>query len=338
MILFLLPILGLASATNVFKDPRCIQYSAGAQAMTLPHRTDCTKFYICDAEGNALEMRCPGKLYYSAEEGVCSFDSSACTGGEININEEPKEVPSDNEQPIIIDNGFKNEQEFLQMACLDQPSGVTFPLADDCFSYVVCLQRKPIILTCPDGLAYDNRNSKCEFKEVANCKSHHVPMPLKPVDVSETFPERTPIEGLDNGQSAWNVPDLPLHKPAPEAPIISIPMEPERPAEPILPMPQLPIVPLPEEPIPVPQNPIPDPVIPREQEFMPYGPVTYGDSRCPQRFDPNHPVLLPHSRDCTKYYVCVGTNAVEKQCPNGQHWSLQNSWCDFPQRAKCIAM
>lgn len=83
--------------------------------MTLPHRTDCTKFYICDAEGNALEMRCPGKLYYSAEEGVCSFDSSACTDGEIKINEEPKEVPSDNEQPIIIDNGFKNEQEFLQM-------------------------------------------------------------------------------------------------------------------------------------------------------------------------------------------------------------------------------
>ncbi|EAT38591.1 AAEL009543-PA, partial [Aedes aegypti] len=70
----------------------------------------------------------------------------------------------------------------------------------------------------------------------------------------------------------------------------------------------------------------------------PTKPNSRSNSRCPQRFDPNHPVLLPHSRDCTKYYVCVGTNAVEKQCPNGQHWSLQNSWCDFPQRAKCIAM
>lgn len=227
-------------------------------------------------------------------------------------------------------------------ACVDQPSGLTFPLVDDCFSYVVCLQNKPIILTCPEGLAYDQRNKKCEFKEVVNCKSNEIPMPVKPVDVPEAtntqqLPEIVPFESLPNAQPVWNMPDLPLPQPAPEAPIISIPMEPELPAESIVPMPQLPVVPLPEEPIPFPQNPIPDPIVPREQEFMPYGPVTYSDSRCPQRFDPNHPVLLAHSRDCTKYYVCVGPDAVEKQCPLGQHWSVQNSWCDFPQRARCMA-
>lgn len=232
---------------------------------------------------------------------------------------------------------------------MNQPSGKTLPLFDDCFSYVVCLQQKPIILTCPEGLAYDHRNNKCDFKEVADCKGHEIPMPVKPIVVPEqnniyTVPELLPFEVLTN--SVWNVPNVPLQKPIvplPEAPLISIPMESERPSEPFISMPQIPVIP--EIPVLLPQNPS-IPVLPEEpskdtdmaQEFMPYGPVTYSDPRCLQRFDPNNPILLPHPRDCTKYYVCVGNNAIEKDCPKGQHWSDEHSWCDFPSRAKCSRM
>ncbi|XP_065085715.1 uncharacterized protein LOC135707759 [Ochlerotatus camptorhynchus] len=329
MLLFLLPLL-VASATAT-RDSRCVQYNAGAEAMTLSHRSDCTKFYICDVEGNALEMKCPSKTYFSQIEGVCSFDTSGCTGGENNVIEEPE---NNNESPVIIDNGFKNEQEFLQMACLNQPSGKTLPLFNDCFSYVVCLQQKPIILTCPEGLMYDHRNSKCEFKETADCKVYNIPMPIKPIEVPEqnniySVPELLPLEELHNTYPVWNAPNVPQYKPI-------------KPLEPFMSMPQMPVKP--EFPGQLPQNPIfPMPVLPVEppkdtvmgQEFMPYGPVTYSDPRCLQRFDPDNPILLPHSRDCTKYYVCVGNNAIEKLCPTGQHWSDENGWCDFPTRAKC---
>ncbi|XP_062562771.1 uncharacterized protein LOC134226185 [Armigeres subalbatus] len=305
------------ASVSAVQDSRCVQYSAGAKAITLQHRTDCRKFYICDIDGSAQEMRCPDNLYYSVEEGVCSYDASACFGGENIVDEEPPK----HESPIIIDNGFKNEQEFLLMACLNQPSGVTLPLADDCSSYVVCLQRRPIILTCPEGLAYDRSNNKCEFKEIADCKAHKTPTLVdEPKDMNIVVnPEPQPLDA-ESSKPVWNVPNLPLQKPN----------------EPNWPMPELPIVPLPDVPFQLQEKPIPEPVVPREQEFMPYGPVTYSDPRCLQRFDPDNPVLFRNAKDCTKYYVCVGNNAIEKRCPNGQHWSVEHGWCDFPQRANCI--
>lgn len=81
MIIVVLSIL-VASAVAT-RDPRCIQYKANSEALTLPHRSDCTKFHICDIQGNALEMRCPANTYFSADDGVCSFDSSACNNAVI---------------------------------------------------------------------------------------------------------------------------------------------------------------------------------------------------------------------------------------------------------------
>lgn len=216
---------------------------------------------------------------------------------------------------------------------MNQPSGTTLPLVDDCFSYVVCLQQKPIILTCPEGLAYDHRNRKCEFKEAANCKPYEIPMPVKPIVVPEqnniyTVPELLPLVELQNTNPVWNAPNEPQ---IPSGPFISMPQMPVKPDGPAQ-LPQNPIVPMPVLPVEPPKETV------MEQESIPYGPVTYSDPRCLQPFDPNNPILLPHPRDCTKYYVCVGNNAIEKLCPMGQHWSDVNSWCDFPSRAMCYRM
>ena len=53
-------------------------------------------------------------------------------------------------------------------------------------------------------------------------------------------------------------------------------------------------------------------------------------------------ILFPHPSDCTKFYKCVGTSAVEMYCPwtNTQeterlHFSPTLLTCDWPWHAGC---
>jgi hypothetical protein len=46
---------------------------------------------------------------------------------------------------------------------------------------------------------------------------------------------------------------------------------------------------------------------------------------------PQEPPMLPHPEDCTRFFKCNWGIAMELQCPPGQHWSVANSWCDWPE-------
>lgn len=56
---------------------------------------------------------------------------------------------------------------------------------------------------------------------------------------------------------------------------------------------------------------------------------------CPEIEDIENPVHLPHSSDCELYYICLSGIPHELSCPPGQHWSVENNWCDFPDLANC---
>ncbi|XP_053687060.1 peritrophin-1-like [Sabethes cyaneus] len=59
--------------------------------------------------------------------------------------------------------------------------------------------------------------------------------------------------------------------------------------------------------------------------------------KCPEKHDPDQPIFLPHS-DCTKFYICSwGGAAVEKSCPLGLHWNVNQNYCDYPEQAGCGA-
>lgn len=62
-------------------------------------------------------------------------------------------------------------------------------------------------------------------------------------------------------------------------------------------------------------------------------PIEHQD--CPLHGDPFSPVHLPYPGDCTKFYKCNGKFAYEMDCQPGLHWSNQNQWCDYPNKAKC---
>ncbi|XP_055538566.1 uncharacterized protein LOC129726032 [Wyeomyia smithii] len=342
MKLILLTIL-IASAVDA-RDPRCVQYKLNAQALTLPHRSDCTKFHICDVQGNALEMKCPANTYFSADDGVCSFDNSACNGAVIipDIKPKPEVVPPEETE---------NEKNPLNTACKSLPSGTTLPLDGDCISYIVCLYEKPIVVHCPEGLAYDNQNSKCEFKEATACNNQARPYSEQDSDSTKyqlpTFEfmsnnDPSPIQPSKPDSSATdaqivpNVPQKPIlvapHDPDPnvpkpelEKPDPIILVKPETLQRPILNLQQAPnVFPLPDISIEPPKN------TNNRFEFLPY---SQPDPRCLSRTD--NLVMFPHSTDCGKYFVCVGNVAIEKQCPVGQQWSTEYNWCDFPNRANC---
>lgn len=59
------------------------------------------------------------------------------------------------------------------------------------------------------------------------------------------------------------------------------------------------------------------------------------DGKCPEVYDPNNEVFLPHA-DCTKYYQCtLNGRPVEMSCPPGLHWNANANWCDWPAQAGC---
>lgn len=57
--------------------------------------------------------------------------------------------------------------------------------------------------------------------------------------------------------------------------------------------------------------------------------------KCPEVYDPNDEVFLPHA-DCTKYYLCTWNGRpVEQSCPPGLDWNANANQCDWPAQAGC---
>lgn len=49
------------------RDPRCPEENPGDLAVHLPHDYECTKFYMCDTEGNRVVVDCDDGLHYNEE-------------------------------------------------------------------------------------------------------------------------------------------------------------------------------------------------------------------------------------------------------------------------------
>ncbi|KAL1377545.1 hypothetical protein pipiens_016192 [Culex pipiens pipiens] len=285
-------LLVLLASTAAERDPRCARYTRGAQARTLPHDTDCTKFYMCDIQGNALEMKCPKNTFFSVDSGICTFDDSACSGGERAPVVKPM-LPIINKPdlPVVIP----------QAPTRPKPETPAFPPQ----APILPMPELPVIK--PQVPV----NPKPNLPEVLP------QVPTRPKPALPVIPPQAPILPM---------PGLPVLPP--QAPILPTPELPIIPPQaPILPMPELPVIPA--DP---PKDTISGPI------FMPYSaPRLVQDYRCSDRSALNSSIMLPAVGDCTKFVVCVGSMAYEKQCPEGQHWSTERNYCDFIDRANCLA-
>lgn len=57
---------------------------------------------------------------------------------------------------------------------------------------------------------------------------------------------------------------------------------------------------------------------------------------CPLEEDGQIPTHLAHPTDCTKFYKCQGGIPIEMDCPEGEHWSIDSDYCDYPPLANCV--
>ena len=55
---------------------------------------------------------------------------------------------------------------------------------------------------------------------------------------------------------------------------------------------------------------------------------------CPEGQD-NEITFLPSLIDCSKYYVCVQSEAIEMDCPEGLWFNNELNVCDFPENVAC---
>uniref|UniRef100_A0AAG5DLE0 Chitin-binding type-2 domain-containing protein n=1 Tax=Anopheles atroparvus TaxID=41427 RepID=A0AAG5DLE0_ANOAO len=340
-------------------DPRCLRYSQGMEAQVLPYLQDCRKFVICDMGGNGQVLSCPQGLYFDAESHACSFDTEACTHGELTdgtkdavppvvpeipvhpqpqvpvplpvqpqpqvpvqpqpLPVQPKPVQPIQPQPMPVPVQPPNlippvvapefETQHLQNICWDQAAGKVYPVANDCGLYVVCMGNgKAIVQRCPKGLLYDGKQQRCDFAASSSCATprvdgnivldmHGVDMSLREDEALEPVMYAVPVVPVDEIAHQPVEIDV-LHQ---QQPILIVP-EPEQGPEPAV-----------------------------EYNFR----IIDNHPRCLARANPTLTVELPHETDCSKYLVCVGRAAIEKQCPAGQHWSTRNNWCDFASIAGC---
>ncbi|XP_043285620.1 uncharacterized protein [Venturia canescens] len=62
-------------------------------------------------------------------------------------------------------------------------------------------------------------------------------------------------------------------------------------------------------------------------------------TKCPKYDSVNETVLLPHERDCTKFYMCSHGKKVPKQCPEmddeGLYFDFDEQICDWPWNVDC---
>ena len=45
--------------------------------------------------------------------------------------------------------------------------------------------------------------------------------------------------------------------------------------------------------------------------------------------------FVPSPVDCSKYYVCVQSEAIEMDCPEGLWFNNELNVCDFPENVAC---
>ncbi|CAD7080538.1 unnamed protein product [Hermetia illucens] len=50
---------------------------------------------------------------------------------------------------------------------------------------------------------------------------------------------------------------------------------------------------------------------------------------------PRHQAFFPHTKDCQKYYICIGGVPILTKCPDNLQWDAQERMCGMPSHVKC---
>lgn len=312
---------------------------------TFPSLTDCTQFYQCDALGVAVLVQCPEGLEFDPDLSVCTFETGKCiitTTEETNTPTVPTTteeantptVPTTTTPEVTTTPEIETEAPIAE--CTEV--GSYFPSSTDCSQYYHCdALGQAVQMNCPPGLEFHPIELTCDWPN-GFCSIGQTSTEISTGPTEE--PETTIEPEINEECPDEDNPAKPVHLPHPTdcnkffkclGGVAFEHLCPEGQHWSIdnnwCDFPENANCPLSTTESTGTTDGTINPTTTPEPELHP---------DCPADDDKENPTLLPNPTDCSKFFKCLEGVAFEHDCPEGQHWSVVNSWCDFPENANCV--
>jgi len=120
--------------------------------------TDCSRFYLCTANLDPVEMHCYKGLHFNIQLKICDWPQNAGCEKTVETNQKDQNKISSVMQQYAY--GFENG---------DCPEGLNQPFPEDCAKFYQCHEGQLTEKLCPEGLHFNSRNLMCDWPANANC-------------------------------------------------------------------------------------------------------------------------------------------------------------------------
>ncbi|GFU02867.1 putative chitinase 10 [Nephila pilipes] len=274
-----------------------------AQPVLLPHNTDCTKFYICDA-GIPHGKSCQPGLHFNAKIQACDYPEKAGCDSEAS-----------KPQGRLGREGFSN-----MCPVADDGNPILKPHENDCRKFYACNGGILHVQICQQGLHFNPKLQACDYPENAGCETSVTKIPKGKVgkedfkESCELAADGTPLlkpHATDcrkfytchNGILHLQICQSGLH--------FNLKLQ---------------------------ACDFPDKAG-CETNFLKEKPRGKGglDDGC-QNVRTGKTVLVPHPNDCSKYLMCDSGSSYLQTCPAGLHFNTALQSCDYPSNVQCDKM
>ncbi|KAK2576108.1 hypothetical protein KPH14_007442 [Odynerus spinipes] len=339
----------IATSTNLPDITKECPPDNSGTVVHLPHESDCSLYYKCDA-GRKVVQSCPPSLHYNSALQVCDWAANANCAYFAKVTENGGKQPeysseSSDFSSVLPTSVAPSTPGSIATECPPDNSGnaVQLPHETNCSLFYKCDEGKKVVQSCPAGLVFNPVLQVCDFPVNVNCTNKVNAIEAEKLDVMEfvasssTVPPPTP--GViptecppDNSGSAVQLPhetNCSLFYKCDEGKKVvqSCPAG-------LVFNPVLQVCDFPEN---VACSNVENFDLigfdTDEMEGSTESPASCIGT-CPPVDPHNYTVLLPNT-DCTKYCKCSNGQAIVRKCPVGLHFDPVEKVCNYPYIAKC---
>nr|AFD28281.1 chitin-binding protein [Holotrichia oblita] len=145
---------------NNGSDPDPLFECPESEALYIPDKTDCTKYYVC-VYGKPVEFTCPAGLHYDGILWTCNYPDQVTCGVYA-----PQENGGSDEE---VETPAPGAGAIGSCPAVNGLVDVLLPDAENCAIFYKCDNGVPVVQDCPDGLLFNADLDICDWPENVNC-------------------------------------------------------------------------------------------------------------------------------------------------------------------------
>lgn len=140
----------------------------------VPNPADCTRFYLCGENGEAIAAQCPHNMIFNAATRLCDVANNVeCR--QLTTTQMTTAAPTTTAQlptPVMPDNSATAEYycASLYNQQPDANSLVFLSHSSNCQRYYMCFHGNALLQECSAQLHWNAKISKCDIPERAQCE------------------------------------------------------------------------------------------------------------------------------------------------------------------------